>query len=175
MATIHLLNEFVRGVDSPRPVDKESLPKVFLSDLPDVIPLCRRSVQRWRDQYDMRAGVSQVEVDVMPLTWGDLEMGGQLARQLALEKRFLTHVLLIDLVSSLEAVPCIYPARGLIPGHRQVYFPHLYPSLLRSLLQVTMPPFCKTLESTEDAVGGPEVILSCEYDSVFTLFFKLRQ
>ena len=98
MATLHLLNQFAGGRDQPPPADRQSLPKVFLSDLPDVIPLCRRNAQKWRDQHESQAGVAQVEVDVVPLAWGDLEMGDQLARQLASEKRSLTHVLLIDLV-----------------------------------------------------------------------------
>jgi hypothetical protein len=162
MATLHLLNQFAEGRDQPPLADRQSLPKVFLSDLPDVIPLCRRNAQKWRDQHESQAGVAPVEVDVVPLAWGDLEMGGQLARQLASEKRSLTHVLLIDLVGSSRRGAYLVHHRQLILERRQVYFPHLYPLLLRSLLQVTMPPFCKASESRDETVGGPEVILSCE-------------
>lgn len=47
------------------------------------------------------------------------------------------------------------PGKG--RAHAQVYFPHLYPPLLRTLLEVTEP---ETLPTTE--VFGPEIILACE-------------
>ena len=98
MATIHLLDEFAYPAP-PTQAGKAVVPKVFLSDLPDVIPLCTRNIERWRNQHDGTDRGTRVDVDVIPLAWGDLDMGDQLARRLASEKRCLSHVLLIDLVS----------------------------------------------------------------------------
>lgn len=103
MATIHLLDEFKRATDSSRSAGKRRAPKVFLSDLPDVLPLCRRSVERWQERHEAYQEDALAMVDVVPLSWGDLEMGDRLAKQLAAEKRTLTHVLLIDLVSHRRA------------------------------------------------------------------------
>jgi hypothetical protein len=43
-----------------------------------------------------------------------------------------------------------------------VYFPHLYPPLLRTLLALTSPPFC-------DASSSPQVIIGCKSIRILTL------
>jgi hypothetical protein len=62
-----------------------------------------------------------------PLAWGE-EAGLD-------EFRPFTHILMCDLV----------------------YFPHLYPPLLRTLLEVTEPT-----ETVAEDVFGPEIIFACE-------------
>jgi len=97
MVTLHLLDqlsEYPSRASSSRQHDK-----VFLSDLPDVIPLCQASIGRWKSRKGKERDNGVVEVEAIPLAWGDMDMGSRLAEQLQASGRRLTHILLLDLVS----------------------------------------------------------------------------
>jgi hypothetical protein len=97
MATVHLLDALADSVDEFRLAKSH---KVYLSDLPDVIPLCQASVARWEISRAETLRHQQVEAEVVPLAWGDMDMGDRLGQILQTSERHLSHILLIDLVRS---------------------------------------------------------------------------
>ena len=105
MGTLHLLDQLSEL--SSRASSSKQPDKVFLSDLPDVIPLCQASIGRWKSRKGRERDDGSVEVEAVPLAWGDLEMGSRLAAQLKASGRYLTHILLLDLVSFDRAEPTI--------------------------------------------------------------------
>ncbi|KAF8607306.1 hypothetical protein BDV93DRAFT_468036 [Ceratobasidium sp. AG-I] len=97
--------------------------QVILTDLDNVVPLLEDGI---KDHMDSIEG-GLVRVHACALAWGDL---AQVAR-LNTSAASITHVLCSDLV----------------------YFPHLYPPLLRTLLALTSPPFCNPPSSPEVIIG----------------------
>ncbi|QRW13482.1 hypothetical protein RhiLY_12481 [Ceratobasidium sp. AG-Ba] len=98
---------------------------VILTDLENVVPLLEKGIQEHRHL----TGAS-IRLEAHALEWGNPVHADQLARRLKALRKNVTHVLCSDLV----------------------YFPHLYPPLLKTLLTLTSPPFC-------DPSFGPEVII----------------
>ncbi|CAE7080012.1 unnamed protein product [Rhizoctonia solani] len=96
---------------------------VILTDLPNVIPLLDKGLQEHTGSF------GRVEVRAQALAWGDADHAAALTRGLSDSGRSITHVLCSDLV----------------------YFPFLYPPLLRTLLTLTSPPFCDP--GTEIIIG----------------------
>ena len=110
---------------------------IVLTDLPNVVPLCEASIRRWTPKLSTHA-----RVVAKPLPWGDGVAGVS-------ELAPFTHILMCDLVSIRIPRPCT--------DLWEVYFPHLYPSLLHTLLALT-----EHRGDIEDGVTfGPPVILSC--------------
>lgn len=102
---------------------------VVMTDLPEVMPLCRQSIEV--------LGQHAANIVAVPLAWG-----GDTTAVNAMGP--FTHILMSDLVRR-ESSFMPHAARwDLI---MQVYFPHLYPLLLHTLLSVS---------------DGAEVIMSCE-------------
>jgi hypothetical protein len=97
MGTLHLLDQLSEASSQASP--RKQPDKVFLSDLPDVIPLCQASIGRWKSRKGKEREVDIVQVEAVPLAWGDMDMGSRLAEQLQASGRRLTHILLLDLVS----------------------------------------------------------------------------
>ncbi|KEP49263.1 putative methyltransferase [Rhizoctonia solani 123E] len=87
---------------------------VILTDLSNVIPLLDKGLHEHLESF------GQVKVQAQALAWGDADHVAALARRLSDSGSSITHVLCSDLV----------------------YFPFLYPPLLRTLLTLTSPPFC---------------------------------
>ncbi|KAJ7158574.1 putative methyltransferase-domain-containing protein [Mycena filopes] len=99
---------------------------LLVTDLPEVCPLLEQNLQPHLD----RAGGPNILV--RPLAWGDSAHAQNIAEELSLlPAPHLTHILCSDLV----------------------YFPELLAPLLRSLLQLSSPPF----------VSGTEVELIISY------------
>ncbi len=148
LASMHLIRQLALA-------GSKSGARIYLTDLPEVIQLCERSVER--------VGAQDMDIRIRPLAWGNLEMGNEILSELEQDGRRLTHVLMFDLVSvtdgSLSSGPNLMSD--------QVYFPHLYPSLLRTLLQVTGQPARRPgidvipAEPEEEVEQRTEVILSC--------------
>ncbi|CAE6535047.1 unnamed protein product [Rhizoctonia solani] len=100
---------------------------VILTDLPNVVPLLDKGLQEHVGSF------GQVEVQAQALAWGDIDHAAALARRLGETGRSITHVLCSDLV----------------------YFPFLYPPLLRTLLALTSPPFCR--DSSSEVIIGYKI------------------
>ncbi|RSH77928.1 uncharacterized protein EHS24_003001 [Apiotrichum porosum] len=99
---------------------------VVLTDLPNVVPLCQQSIDTWATEGEGSQQAEHANVVAQPLAWGED------ASHLAKYGPF-THIILCDLV----------------------YFPHLYPPLLRTLLEVTDPS-----GPVDTDVFGPEIIIA---------------
>ncbi|KAL5486040.1 hypothetical protein ACEPAI_7084 [Sanghuangporus weigelae] len=118
---------------------------IILTDLPDVCVLLEETMHhekhRWMTSHPMCTDF--LPVKILPLPWGDVKGVDQLPNLLggewnAMSKpRPLTHIICSDLV----------------------YFPHLLAPLLRTLLQLTSPPF-------SDSEHSPEVIISYKIRSL---------
>ncbi|KAG8721775.1 hypothetical protein FRC08_010407 [Ceratobasidium sp. 394] len=105
---------------------------VILTDLENVVPLLEEGIQE-------HAGAlgTGVRLEARALEWGNSNHAAALAEELIKLGVSVTHVLCSDLV----------------------YFPHLYPQLMRTLLALTSPPFC-------DAPSSPEVIIGYKVRSL---------
>ncbi|KAG8792478.1 hypothetical protein FRC12_005978 [Ceratobasidium sp. 428] len=103
---------------------------VILTDLENVVPLLQQGIREHEDVMS-----SGVRLEARALEWGNLEHLLALAEYLNDLGTPVTHILCSDLV----------------------YFPHLYPQLLRTLLALTSPPFC-------DISFSPEIIIGCKSD-----------
>ncbi|CAE6510226.1 unnamed protein product [Rhizoctonia solani] len=103
---------------------------VILTDLSNVVPLLDKGL------HEHAGSFGQVEVRAQALAWGDVDHSAALAQRLGESGRSITHVLCSDLV----------------------YFPFLYPPLLRTLLALTSSPFCRD--------SSPEVIIGYKIRSL---------
>ncbi|KAI5119426.1 hypothetical protein M0805_009877 [Coniferiporia weirii] len=121
---------------------------LILTDLPDVCFLLQESLRNERRRWATRPAQVAVQdylpVNVIPLPWGNPEKARELSNALVTNKgdglrniRYLSHLICSDLV----------------------YFPHLLAPLLRSLLQLTSPPFARLDRP-------PEVIISYKIRSL---------
>lgn len=121
---------------------------VILTDLANVVPLLDKGLKEHADS------VGDVEVQAQALAWGDAGHADALARTLQESGKLITHVLCSDLV----------------------YFPHLYPPLLRTLLTLTAPPFCDPSSSPEVIIGYKVRSLAKEspFWQVFGTWFKFE-
>ncbi|KAL9940275.1 hypothetical protein V8E36_000980 [Tilletia maclaganii] len=90
-------------------------PRVLLTDLPNVQPLLQRNIAKAQDA-DTEL-VQQVQAEAWPCAWGDRSQADDILNNLQREGTSLTHILAADLV----------------------YFPELFPPLLRSLIWLTQP------------------------------------
>jgi Lysine methyltransferase len=113
---------------------------LIVTDLPDVCPLLTANLghQLQRDGIFVR-----------PLTWGNLEHAVRIASELlsvdGRDPRRLTHVVCSDLVSDNFIVQYLFIADRCPLG--QIYFPELFAPLLRTLIQLSSPPFISCSES----------------------------
>ncbi|EJU05108.1 hypothetical protein DACRYDRAFT_104992 [Dacryopinax primogenitus] len=100
---------------------------IFLTDLPEVLPLLEQNAAR------VRAWANAAQIDVLPLEWGKKSDAASAANRVMelppcagsngeMIKRRLTHIVCSDLV----------------------YFPHLLSPLLSTLLHLTSPDFMGT-------------------------------
>ncbi|KAG8785373.1 hypothetical protein FRC12_017683 [Ceratobasidium sp. 428] len=99
---------------------------VVLTDLENVVPLLQQGIREHEDVMS-----SGVRLEARALEWGNSEHLLALAEYLNNLGTPVTHILCSDLV----------------------YFPHLYPQLLRTLLALTSPPFCDISYSPEIIIG----------------------
>ncbi|QRV98934.1 hypothetical protein RhiJN_26953 [Ceratobasidium sp. AG-Ba] len=99
---------------------------VIVTDLENVVSLLEKGIK----EHGHLTGVS-IRLEAHALEWGNPVHADQLARRLKALRRNVTHVLCSDLV----------------------YFPHLYPHLMRTLLTLTSPPFCDLSLSLEVIIG----------------------
>ncbi|EJD06514.1 uncharacterized protein FOMMEDRAFT_131441 [Fomitiporia mediterranea MF3/22] len=132
---------------------------LVLTDLPDVCILLEESLhderQRWMTSHPL--GKVLVPVKILPLPWGAAAEGSRLSALLANGEcstsvpRRLTHVVCSDLV----------------------YFPHLLAPLLRTLLQLTSPPFELPGQSAELIISYKirSLVKECAFWSAFGLWF----
>lgn len=100
-------------------------------------------------ESNIRASTTSSSVYVRPLAWGNENHGSAIASELLTYRECptpLTHVVCSDLVSSSYT--------GSFPFLRknQIYFPELLAPLLRTLLQVTSPPFCSSANAAVNVV-----------------------
>ncbi|KAJ9094565.1 hypothetical protein QFC20_006880 [Naganishia adeliensis] len=160
LASLHLLSELHR-LGNCRKNEEEREGKraeVYLTDLEGVIPLVEENVERWRRKIRQNGSAcfdalkqdapdttvqreAYVDVHAHPFPWGDTAAADRLLATSGKVNMGITHILMIDLI----------------------YFPHLYPLLMSTLLQITQPPFCVIdpgPRESEDGTTGPEVILS---------------
>ncbi|KAJ1301090.1 hypothetical protein OPQ81_003508 [Rhizoctonia solani] len=100
---------------------------IILTDLPNVVSLLDKGLREHAELF------GQVEAHAQALAWGDTTHAAALAQRLSDTGRSITHVLCSDLV----------------------YFPFLYPPLLRTLLVLTSPPFCR--DSSPQIVIGYKI------------------
>jgi len=110
---------------SSRRSDRDSKTLV-LTDLPGVCPLLDRNRQQ-----KIPEGLPGVNLMIEPLPWGDLHYGNVLANKLSSDAAgsapLLSHIICSDLV----------------------YFPELLAPLLRTLLQISSPPFSTASQPVE--------------------------
>jgi hypothetical protein len=98
LASIHLIDQ-LSGRTSRRDKDDQSRRDlVVLTDLPEVLDLCHRNVQRFRRSGNGQGRDVGVDVISRPLPWGDTKAGTDVLVELAASGRNLTHILMIDLV-----------------------------------------------------------------------------
>ncbi|KAE8226744.1 hypothetical protein CF319_g717 [Tilletia indica] len=118
---------------------KDVRPRVLLTDLPNVLPLLDRNIAQ--AQASDKTLADHVDVQAWPCAWGDEEQAQDILRYLSTSTPtpVLTHLLAADLV----------------------YFPELFPPLLRSLLWLTEPV---NLEDSTPAT--PEVIFTYKVRSL---------
>ncbi|KAF8300130.1 hypothetical protein DL93DRAFT_2091052 [Clavulina sp. PMI_390] len=156
---------------------------IFLTDLPEVVPLLETNVLRWKNELGRAANVessasasspsqptaedSRVDVRVRALPWGDRHAAERVfeearrsqSRDGVEREGGITHVLCSDLV----------------------YFPGLLAPLLRTLLHLTekdacrCPPLHDNPGSDPEQLNGPEnvgvtVIISCKPQFTFAPF-----
>ncbi|CUA68613.1 hypothetical protein RSOLAG22IIIB_07988 [Rhizoctonia solani] len=113
-----------------RGVRPDASDAVILTDLSNVVPLLNKGLEEHAESC------GSVDVQAQALAWGDVDHAAALARRLGESGRSITHVLCSDLV----------------------YFPFLYPPLLRTLLTLTSPPFCRG--------SSPEIIIGYKIRSL---------
>ncbi|KAI5449988.1 hypothetical protein NCC49_003879 [Naganishia albida] len=153
LASLHLLTQLQRRERNAEAGGERA--EVFLTDLESVLPLAEENIERWRRKSRGEFAVSngdslngngnngnvpnRVEVDVRvhALPWGDSPAAERLHDTTGRENMGITHIIMIDLI----------------------YFPHLYPPLMKTLLQITAPPF-SALSAPSEATTGPGIILS---------------
>ncbi|KAF8071807.1 putative methyltransferase-domain-containing protein [Lyophyllum atratum] len=109
---------------------------LIVTDLPEVCPLLENNLKACA-LSTFPDGPLESLIFVRPLPWGEESYGANIASELLTHSRTLTHVICSDLV----------------------YFPELLAPLLRSLLQVTSPPF-------SSINGGVTVVISYKLRSL---------
>ncbi|CAD6885018.1 unnamed protein product [Tilletia controversa] len=133
-----------------RPSDstnKDVRPRVLLTDLPNVLPLLERNIAR--AQESDKTLVEHVDVQAWPCAWGDEAAVRDIFQSLFTSKSTstssspLSHILAADLV----------------------YFPELFPPLLRSLLWLTEPVGSSEVEDKNN-LRTPEVIFTYKVRSL---------
>ncbi|GLB40288.1 putative lysine methyltransferase [Lyophyllum shimeji] len=113
---------------------------LIVTDLPEVCPLLASNLKACRSST-----FPESSIHVRPLAWGEEPHAVAIASELLVRPngaRTLTHVLCSDLI----------------------YFPELLAPLLRSLLQVTSPPFSSTEDPTQ--ASGVTVVISYKLRSL---------
>lgn len=107
---------------------------------------------------------------IRPLSWGNAEEARQIHSELISETgRFLTHIVCSDLVRC-----CIeYHCSVTKCNTSQVYFPELLSPLLRTLLQLSAPPFINPSSSIPQSIIISYKIRSFAKESVFWSAFGL--
>ncbi len=134
---------------------------VVLTDLPNVMSLCEASVKTWARGLDQAGKVDRATVVTRPMAWG----GGILHLK---EFGRWTHILMCDLVGWVPSQQRLVPlavsfVSPRLTDLRKVYFPNLYPPLLRTLLQLTEPELNSNDALAENETFGPEIIISCTF------------
>ncbi|KAJ6531968.1 putative methyltransferase-domain-containing protein [Mycena capillaripes] len=109
---------------------------MFVTDLPEVCPLLEQNL---KGHLESNGG----SIHVRPLSWGDSQHAASIAAELsnlpmAQDAPYLTHILCSDLV----------------------YFPELLAPLLRTLIQLSSPPFIPTPSNTCPDPAHVEVVIS---------------
>ncbi len=89
LGSIHLIEELskVSNTTTGKPI-------IYLTDLPEVLTLTRRSLDKHVPSIE-----EMVDVRVRPLAWDDKDAAKKIGDELSREGRGLTHILMIDLVS----------------------------------------------------------------------------
>jgi hypothetical protein len=122
---------------------------VISTDLPEVCPLLEANLRETLN----RTGPRCCTVRVRPLTWGNPHHATEIGKEIGLaisamdsdEPRYLTHIVCSDLVCNLHADFDLHLLT--LADLAKVYFPELLAPLLRTLIQLSSPPFIPTLES----------------------------
>ncbi|KDQ56973.1 hypothetical protein JAAARDRAFT_194164 [Jaapia argillacea MUCL 33604] len=124
---------------------------IILTDLPDVRSLLERNLetQRTSDVNFISYPTGYPRIAIQPLTWGSSAHALRIANELGIssspsqpDARSLSHIICSDLV----------------------YFPELLAPLLRTLLQLTSPPFVPSL--SEPIIQPVEVVISYKIRSL---------
>lgn len=100
LASLHLSDQLQIQRFGSSDTSKSIPDKIYLSDLPDVIPLCQANIDKWQQKLITGRAHQSLEVVALPLSWGDQRMAEEACEAIRSEGRHWTHILLIDLVCS---------------------------------------------------------------------------
>jgi Lysine methyltransferase len=140
---------------------------VISTDLPEVCPLLEANLRETLNRTRPRC----CTVRVRPLTWGNAHHAIEIGKEFGLamsavdsyEPRYLTHIVCSDLVCT--CMPTLIYLLTLGHDLAKVYFPELLAPLLRTLIQLSSPPFIPTPES-RTSEHGLKIVMSYKIRSL---------